>query len=160
MHNSIFLQEYNDQEISLLQNKYRDCIDFDNDLIEFITNISTFNDRYMTENTYKLERVIYEYWRIIHIYKKNKTFKSGWAQSTYHNFLLSSSRIIEFLLYIVYKQCKTPIDNILDVKKDEIIYFYLLKNKRIYENKYIYIAIKNRVLHIYVNYYSTKCNHP
>lgn len=157
MHNSIFLSKFKDEEIAYLQNKYKDCESYDKDLLEFVTNISAFYDKYQVEvKDSRLERIIYEYWKIIHIYNKSKTLNNNWAQSTYRNFILSSSRLVEFLIYILHIRHEQLLTEMCDVGKDIIIYQHLLKNKKVYEKKYIYIAKKHRVIQIFINYYSSK----
>lgn len=105
-HNKYFLENFIDDEI--IENIRSEILNFslqDDSSIKYIKNINKFlqKNNIVLEDLIKNDlshTIVYEYWQnILNIYKHMQSH-TNWSKDTLNNYVISSSRIQEFLIFL------------------------------------------------------------
>mgnify|MGYP003509483646 CR=1 FL=1 len=105
-HNKYFLENFVDDEI--IENIRSEILDFslqDDSSIQYIKNINKFlqKNNIVLEDLIKNDlshTIVYEYWQnILNIYKHMQSH-TNWSKDTLNNYVISSTRIQEFLIFL------------------------------------------------------------
>lgn len=138
-HNKYFLENFIDDEI--IENIRSEILNFslqDDSSIKYIKNINKFlqKNNIVLEDLIKNDlshTIVYEYWQnILNIYKHMQSH-TNWSKDTLNNYVISSTRIQEFLIFLF----KISNNDLLDIFIDNFnylqdsYYFYMqtLKEK-------------------------------
>ena len=105
-HNKYFLENFIDDEI--IENIRSEILNFslqDDSSIKYIKNINKFlqKNNIVLEDLIKNDlshTIVYEYWQnILNIYKHMQSH-TNWSKDTLNNYVISSTRIQEFLIFL------------------------------------------------------------
>ena len=143
-HNKYFLENFIDDEI--IENIRSEILNFslqDDSSIKYIKNINKFlqKNNIVLEDLIKNDlshTIVYEYWQnILNIYKHMQSH-TNWSKDTLNNYVISSTRIQEFLIFLFKISNNDLIDifinNFNDLRDSYYFYMQTLKEKINEEN--------------------------
>ena len=138
-HNKYFLENFIDDEI--IENIRSEILDFslqDDSSIQYIKNINKFlqKNNIVLEDLIKndlFHTIVFEYWQnILNIYKHMQSH-TNWSKDTLNNYVISSTRIQEFLIFLFKISNNDLLDifinNFNDLRDSYYFYMQTLKEK-------------------------------
>jgi len=144
LHNKYFLENFVDDEI--IENIKSEILIFslqDDSSIKYINNINKFlhKNNIILEDLIKNDlcyTIVFEYWQnILNIYKHMQN-NTNWSKDTLNNYVISSTRVQEFLIFLFKISNNDLIDifmnNFNDLRDSYYFYMQTLKEKINEEN--------------------------